>query len=85
MGFPSHVIPVDLIAQDRGAMTEAGQEELMKRQMCSANLAGVMDGYRYASPKNDLFIICGFRTDLYSHLNFILSTLWMMTVSALYF
>jgi hypothetical protein len=32
--------------------TYIAQEELMQRQMCSANLAGVMDGYRFGNANN---------------------------------
>jgi hypothetical protein len=48
MGYPSHVIPLDLITQE-STLSEAGRDNLMNRRMQAASLAGMMDNYRFGN------------------------------------
>jgi hypothetical protein len=54
MGYPSHIIPVDLVTQEPSALSIAGREDLLLRQAQATSLAGQLDGYRLGTANNTL-------------------------------
>jgi hypothetical protein len=70
MGYPSHIIPVDLVTQEPSALSIAGREDLLLRQAQATSLAGQLDGYRLGSANNmSLRKIVGPENDVLMRMN----------------